>query len=421
MGDYGESGSGFGWGPQHDQPGGWDRSGYGRTDPYGQHHGQPGFDPAAGYGQQPGRPEFGPPFDDGRQATAPRGYAQPPGPGLPSYRDPSGRGPDGRRGKKLGFILGGVSLAFVLMVVVGVVAVVKIESESETASDVVEGYLQALSEGNAEQALNHMTEKPSDTSLMTRKVLKKSNKIAPITDINVHERTSDASRVNAAYRVGGQMTVARFRTKKTDGDYLLDGAYTKITLRSVSQGSNLPVTVNGAEVKNSKGTIYVFPGGYELDTPSKYVDLGSGSEFTVTNPETSRPSVFLRPELNAKGQRLFKQKIEKAARACLASKKLKAGCGLDLPKTTRSGSKLREGTVSRDPDSSTSARIKNIQARVDHKDPSVATSQLYLGNVETEVRGTRSDGRTGKIRIIGTRFGKPSVDLVDPHAKVLWD
>lgn len=420
MGSYDGSSDGFGWDPQHRQPGEWGRSDYGGTDPYGQPPTRPGFDPVPGYGQQPGPPGSGPPFDYRRPAPPPTGYGPPDHP-SPGDRDPSGRGPAGRRGRKLAFILGGASLAFVLAVVSAVVAVVKIGSESESARDAVESYLQALTAGNAEQALDYLAEKPSDTSLMTHKVLKESNKIAPISDINVHERTRDASRVTAFYKVAGQATVARFTTKKEDGGYLLDGAYAKITLRSVSQGSHLPVTVNGAEVKDSNGTIYVFPGGYKMETPSEHIDLGSRSEFTVTNPEIFRPSVFLRPELNAKGQRRFKQKVEKATSACLASKKLKAGCGLDLPKTTRSGSKLREGTVSRKSDSSTLGRIKNIEARLNPRDPTVAVSRSYLGNVETEVEGTRSDGRAGKIRITGTRFGKPSMDFADPHAKIQWD
>lgn len=473
---------GMGPDPQQNQSGyGWgsDQFGYGQSDPYGQQGGAPGYgqygqpDPygqqgTPGYGQSApygqGSPGYGQPDPYGQQWSAQQPYQQnQQGYGQPGYGSAggygqvsySGKGAGGSGGgKKLGFIIGGAALAFVLVAVIAVVAVVKLTGSDDSdeaagspatpagnqsstrsrsssqpsessggasggAAGAVESYLQALANGDAEKAMGYLDEKPSDTSLMTDEVLKESNKIGGITDINVRSSSSTSSTVSASYKVDGDSSHASFKVKESGGDYKLADAYAEVRMSSLSRMSGLTITINGEKVK-STSKLDLFPGAYKIDTPNEYIDLGSKAEFTVTSPRSSSVSAYLRPDLNDKGQKLFTEKVKKAAKTCAASKKLKAGCGLDLPKKSSSGYKLQDGTVTRELDSSTKSRIKNLEGTIRSSEPTLVRARLSLGSVDTKVKGKKGS-RTSMRRIIGSRFGTPTMDLTDSHHKISWD
>lgn len=89
------------------------------------------------------------------------------------------------------------------------------------ASDAVRGYLEALSKGDSASALALMADAPADTSLMSDAVLAESNKLAPLTDINVPDTTDEfAYRVDASYKLGDSPVNESFNVKKNGGHLL---------------------------------------------------------------------------------------------------------------------------------------------------------------------------------------------------------
>jgi hypothetical protein len=335
----------------------------------------------------------------------------------------------------LPFIIGGAALAFVIVVVLIIVAVVKAANSddvaapsgsggetsaaAEKASDAVKGYLEALAAGKSEQALAYLDEKPSDTSLMTDEVLQASNKAAPITAITVPEVNDKyVYSVQASYKIGDRAVNAKFSVDDSSGHYLLSRAYTELDLSYTTHG--LPVTINGAEVKTDK--VYLFPGTYQMATSAKYIDLGSGAAFTVQNP-SDYPSIRLEPTLTSEGQKVFKEKVTAAINKCVASHRLKGGCGLDLASTTSNGYKLKDGTVDRKLTADAKAKIKKLKGELDYSNPTLAEASGFYASVDTSVDATKG-GQSVKGTDVwgsGTSFDQPSIDMSDSSLTVEWD
>ncbi|QGN33749.1 hypothetical protein [Microlunatus sp. Gsoil 973] len=402
-------------------------SGFGRPGPdqpdfgYGGQSGQSPH-PVAGAGQE--QPSYGGPGQPGPQPYGPSRHYEPAGVG--------GSGP-GNRGK-LPFILGGVGLAFVLVVVLIIVAVVhtvagggaaeagpaggsSASSKAEKASDVVHGYLDALAAGDSAKALGLLSKQPSDPSLMTDEVLKASRKAAPITAIAVPEVTDKyAYQVSASYKLGDRLVDAKFSIDDSSGHYLISDGYAEIDLSYTAEG--LPLTINGVKVAADK--VALFPGAYVLGTTADYITLGSGADFLVQQPN-DYPRIEAKPSLTAAGQRVFKEKVATAINACLASKKLKAGCGLDLPSSV-DGYKFKEGTVKRTLNAESRWKIKGIKGELDYSAPTVAESDFYA-YIETKVDGAKG-GRT--YRGLGyyggaNSFGSPKIDMSAKKLTVEWE
>jgi len=376
--------------------------------------GKPGPDqPSFGYGQSP----YGPPS-----------YAQP-GPYGPA---PTGGTRSGGR-RKLPFILGGGALAFVLVVVLIVVVVVhtvhrnrteagpagetSTSAQAEKASDAVHGYLDALAAGDSAKALRYLAEQPSDPSLMTDEVLQASLKTAPITAISVPEVTDKyAYQVSASYKLGDRLINARFDIDDSSGHYLIGKGYAEVDLSYTAKG--LPLTLNGVKVSADK--VDLFPGAYELGTSAKYITLGSGGDFLVQQP-SDYPTIEAKPALTSEGQRLVKRKVTAAVNTCVASKKLKAGCGLDLPPSV-DGYRFKDGTVKRTLGAGARSKLKSIKPELDYSTPTLAEVDFYA-YIDTLVDGVKG-GRTYRgLAYYGgaNSFGTPTVDLTAGQPTVEWE
>jgi hypothetical protein len=224
--------------------------------------------------------------------------------------------------------------------------------------------------------------------------------------------------VQASYKIGDQPVNAKFSVDDSSGHYLVSRAYVELDLSYTTHG--LPITINGADAKANK--VYLFPGTYQVATTAKYIDLGSGASFTVTTP-SDYPSLRLQPTLTDDGQKVFKKKVTAAINSCIASRKLKGGCGLDLAPTTSNGYKLKDGTVSRALTSDAKAKIKRLKGELDYSNPTLAEASDFYASVDTHVDATKS-GRTVKHSDIfgsGTSFGRPSIDMSDSDLTVDWE
>ncbi len=80
-------------------------------------------------------------------------------------------------------------------------------TSGSTPSAVVEGYLTAIAEGEADStALAYLDEAPREATLLTDEVLEASRTLAPIEDIEVVDATSDefSGEVTVSYTIGGR-------------------------------------------------------------------------------------------------------------------------------------------------------------------------------------------------------------------------
>ena len=183
----------------------------------------------------------------------------------------------------------------------------------------------------------------------------------------------------------------------------------------------LALTVNGVALRDSEVT--VFPGSYRIETSTRYIDLAGNTTVTVLSP-SDYPEIDLQPELTSQGVKIFRAKVTTAARKCVASTKLNAGCGLELGKTLSDGTRLVEGSVHRSMPSATRSELRHLKPELDSSAPTVASGSL-TGSVDVYVDG-KQDGRTihqGKLFGYGrgTQLGRPSIDMSADELVVEWD
>lgn len=420
--------------------------------PYGQQpasqpspYGTPGQQPA-GQGPYVAPGQYGAP---GQQYGAP---GQQPGYGQPGYAPtgPTGSGRKSGGRSKLPFILGGGGLALVIVVVLIIVLVVHSSASSaqkaiaaptsgttagtgktsapssapsqaspQSASGVVQDYLNALAAGNATKALSDLSQQPSDTSLMTDTVLKASLKAAPLTDIKVPKVTDQyAFEVDASYKLGSRPVNAKFDVDNSSGSYLVDQGYAEIDLGDLTNG--LPLTVNG--VKTSADKVDLFPGSYQLGTTAKYISLGSSANFLVQQPDDF-PDIEPKPVLTAQGQAIFKQKVTAAIQACVRSMKLNPGCGLNTDPKTDDGDTVKENSVHRTLTADAKAQIKNMTATLDFDNPTVAEDEDFSAEVNTSAVLTKGKVSRREHLIFfgdGNEFGEPELDMSRTTLVVHW-
>lgn len=308
-------------------------------------------------------------------------------------------------------------MAILVLAVVGVGVVVKIGGPGSgesgrpvDAAEVVEDYLHAVADGKAREALDHLAKEPDNTTLLTDKMLKASNKMAPITDITVSKpETTDVDSVRVQYKIGSKSITGDYSVSRSDGDYVLNDGYAELKLHKKS--TKLPLSINGETVKSHRAI--VFPGTYRLDTTSPYMKLAHTWKLTVKMPVTWAPKMYPTPRLTERGQKLFRKKVIEDAKACVASRKLKPGCGLGL--STKGH--LKEGTVSRKVNGSGWQKFKKLEAMTtDPSNPMLVTAKPVAVFVKTTVEG----GGGSRIKLFGKPFPLPKMDLSKRHPEVVW-
>jgi hypothetical protein len=283
-------------------------------------------------------------------------------------------------------------------------------------SAVVTSYLTALSKGDAETALGYLDQAPRNNPLLTDKVLAASNTRAPLTGIKVIDESADdySADVKVRYLLGGTPVIASYDLYD-DGD----GAWTiSRGLGSIDAGEfdGIGLTVDGQAVDGNE--VDVFPGTYELATTLPDFTISGGTVVTVTErfADTSR----IRPVLSDAGNQRFRSLVRAAVDACMASTKLAAGCGIDLPPTLGDGTKLVDGTLHRSMSADTRATLDSLKTRPSIQNPTLAQGES-IGPVDVTARCTHG-GKTEMCDLIFTPLmGEPSIDMAAANPTVLWD
>lgn len=215
------------------------------------------------------------------------------------------------------------------------------ENQAHSPEGAVRGYLTAIAENRADDALAFLEYPPLDRTFLTDDVLAESHALAPMTDIaveGVRHRPAWPDTVTATYKVGDDSYTTTFEVLRRgslwsithsasegplDGDVL-----PKVSLISDRSDIHLPVDVpvlvNGVPA-TSTSWITMFPGRYRVTSGHALFDLDQ--QFTAVE-DTRRPAeVLLSPRLNDDGARRVADAAQAEFDACLAQHSFATDCG----------------------------------------------------------------------------------------------
>lgn len=204
-------------------------------------------------------------------------------------------------------------------------------SGSSSASDVVKGYLEALSRGDADAALSFSGDQPASNEFLSSDVLKKQIAEWPVSDIRIlNEDKTMASigraDVHVAAKFGDKSSDATINVKKDGDKWQLAHAAVKLDLSSLSSSDNAArktMTVFGKEI-SEESAIYVFPGFLELGSTSPYVSVTNNKPLLLDAIEGYSASSYLQPKfaLNDDGTKTIAKLLSAAYGSCSASRSL---------------------------------------------------------------------------------------------------
>ena len=316
--------------------------------------GQPAAPQTGGWGQAPSAP-----------GTAPQGWGTPPTasgaaqgwPGSQTAPQTGGYGAQPfvtpAKKNKLPLIIG--AIVVVLVVLAGGIYYVYDSfgsgDDGGSASEAVKGYLEALSNGNAEVALSFSGDQPASKEFLTNDVLKKQIAEWPISDIRIlnEDKTMESigrGDVHVAAKFGDKNSDATISVKKEGDKWQLAHAAIKLDMSTLSSSENAArktMTVFGKEI-SEESAIYVFPGFLELGSTSPYVSVTNSKPLLLDAIGGYSSSSFLQPKfaLNADGTKAITKLLDAAYSSCSASRSLvpPAPCPVKI-----SDRELVDGTV----------------------------------------------------------------------------
>ena len=355
---------------------------------------------------------------------------QPPGTGLPAAPKPAGRRPVNQR------LIVGIVIALALaMVAAGIVTSrVRDRGTLRKAREVVEDYLTAVAEGDADRARSHLDTSRNysgDDSLLTDEVLRASKERAPMSGIDVGEATKDQDR-SATYHVPVSYTVGEDTVSTAVEVQVIsshdDPVVISLTRLKLDQFRGVEVMVNGVTARSNAPA--VFPGSYALAPASEYLEIVRGDvAATDVAKEDYTPSKESHLTVSEAGVQLFRDKVVAEAERCLASTRLDPGCGAVLPQYPDPAlyfecTEVGEDSVHRWQEPEEAARLHSVTPEPKIGSPTVIRADRdQLGRIR--LTATCRQGDTWSEREMdrydpGTRFGSPSLDLTDPDRKIMW-
>lgn len=364
----------------------------------------PGQQPIPGqpYGTQPPQPYPGQPYPGqpypGQQPYGQAGQVPPPyGPGG----QPPGK-PRGKGALILGITGGAVVLAVIAAFLVpgspvlpvtpqvpGSTASVPRTSvtpvpQGDTAKAAVQGYLEAIANGDSASALAFAATRPIEQSLLTDEMLAANQAAAPITDITTTEGTgSDHQSVQASYNLGGTPVNTTFAVTRVNGTWLLDAVAVPLPL-DLSGAEGVDLTINGTPLLNLNPA--VFPGRYTVAPSSGWYRL-SGGTVQVDNATTVGSAPEAKLALTTSGVSAIRKAAQAKLNSCLKKDSLApAGCGFGtyLP----GNNKVRPSTIVWRVVSGGTA-MRKLKPSLDAADSAIAKV-----SVKTRVDCSSTNGRT---------------------------
>ncbi|WP_147436613.1 hypothetical protein [Propionibacterium australiense] len=327
-----------------------------------------------------------------------------------------------------------IAAVLLAMIIGAIVLSTTVGSNEGRARRVVEMYLTAVANGDAEKARGYLGE-VDDGSLLTEEVLRASNDRAPMTDISVggvahSQYVSTAYQVQVSYMIGGEAVSTTLDVSIPRKSTSAAKAIT-VTSRSslgLSQFRNVDITVNG--VTPDTGYPAVFPGSYELAVGGEYLEI-TGGPIAATDPSEHTYSALaagVELAVSEAGVQMFREKVIAEATECLASTSLDPGCGIEVPRYPKNNpwcEEVREDSVHRWQEPEEAAKLQSITPEPDALTPTtIQASPNRLGYMRITVT-CRTGDTWAESRLPGvleaTKFGIPSIDLTDPELPIVWD
>ncbi len=278
-------------------------------------------------------------------------------------------------------------------------------------SDAVKTYLEALAAGQAETALSLGDTAPADTTLLTDAVLAESNKLAPITDINVPDVNDEyAYQVAASFKLGKQAVNENFSVRKSGDVWKLADTFQDIDL-SASRSSSIPMIVNGVQAKTTK--LNLFPGVYQFTTGSPNISWGDTGLLVIQSPSDYPSGVTdLRPTLSAAGEKAFAAAVTANVDTCLESNRIRnPGCPNNVGRVSNVTPK--EGTF--EWEATEKDALQSMEPQLDYANEAVA-KVTYL-NLGLKATGQCDEGPCTLSQY--TNF-RPRVNMLTEPLKVTW-
>lgn len=325
-------------------------------------------------------------------------------------------------GALVGIIAG--ALVLLLAIVLGVVFAVRGATTAGAAPEtVVSDYLKAVAAGDSEAALAMLDSKPRQGALLSDEALAAASAKGTIENIVVSvPKGSDKGYsipVRVDYTIGGKPVSGQFDVVdyEDDGTWKLAHGTVDIYLGGSFRGLN--ATVNGVPVDSD--SITVFPGTVTVAIDNPTYTVSGTTTLLAADPNDFSLRFDTTVELSDEGTSLFQTAVRSAVDACIASKNLAAGCGIDIPETLSDGTKIIDGTITRTLRAETQAKLANLKPDAMYGDPGQVRTP-YLGGVEVtadcDVNGQR---RTGCSFLFLPSLGSALVDLTVTPPVVRWD
>jgi len=241
---------------------------------------------------------------------------------------------------------GVVSVALLLVVAACHGSPAPATGPASSPEQAVQGFLDAVGGGRADDALSFLRLQPTDRTLLTSTVLTKA--ALPITQVTTHVRGGPKGQrtVDVAYRIGGQRVTDTYQTVLLGDRWYIDESLPTVP-SFMDHPDFAPVTIDGIAVKTGgPGSVILdqagntllglsgtplLPGRYRfaLDHPLLAVD---DAEFTV--PSLHAPAIMTgdgpHARLTDAGQKKIAAKAQEALDSCLAATTLyTCGFGFD--------------------------------------------------------------------------------------------
>ena len=255
----------------------------------------------------------------------------------------------------------------------------------------LQGFLAALSVGDADKAKLYAKDPPADSPLLTAAFLKSAIAKNPITEISVEPivDSSATAFTSASYRIGPTAVHATYYLTKVGKIWKLDDVVVR-TKRPAYWGK-LAVTINGTTAPSD---LAFFPGIYQLSTGTSLLEFRTPS-FTVEDPRdyTVGLTATTPAQVSVKGQQTMIAKSQELLAHCLVAQETNPkDCGMNTP--LPAGATLAPGTVKRTvtTDGTPFAKSTVLMSSRDSSTVSIATfltvaveakytsGQVYKGN-----------------------------------------
>lgn len=341
-------------------------------------------------------------------------------------------------------------------------------SANESPDTLVEAYLTALSEGDAETALGFIDDAPNDTTFMSDEVVQHANEVAPITDVEVGEvgevdENAYSEDVTVDFSIGEGADAENISTRvntysNEDGTWSLSAADVIASITEPSSTGSLDVTINGEPITHGDADVFwglayefdleqenfTFTGGAnpaanaavsdeDEDEPEDEDEDASDDEDSDGGDDPREGNVVYATDtyislsdlsigLTAEAEDTWRQLIIDAVNECVSSNELEAGCGLDMPDEVQ-GDPVVEGSIERSLPSDTEDELENLEPRLDYQNPHQVEADYFTGTVDVEY-DVEFEGEEIPAELISGDPGwldTPVVDMSEEDPTVDWE